>query len=164
MVDVPEDLQIGDIVTVLNATDADKGKNAQIRYKYQNTLVEEKLRKMFKLEPDTGIIRVGTQLDFEDQPNHILYVEARDQGVNSVPIYATVVINVLDRNDNPPKIKVSFLDQSETPEISEDAVIGSFVAFVSVTDADHGDAGRIQTKLQETDDFELETVDAATNR
>ena len=93
-------------------------------------------------------------------------MEARDQGVNSVPVYATVVINVLDRNDNAPAIKVSFLDNENgrIPSISEDAAVGSFVAFVSVTDSDRGEAGRVETFLQETDDFALETVDAEANR
>ena len=165
VVNVPEDLEIGDVVTMLNATDDDVGINAEIRYRYQETLVPRELREMFVLEEKTGIIRVGRKMDFEDQSSHVLYVEARDQGVNSVPVYATVVINVLDRNDNQPVIKVSFLDQeSDVPVISEAAAVGSFVAFVSVTDRDRGDAGRVETSLQDSDDFLLETVDVNENR
>ena len=59
IINVPENLEVGDIVTVLNATDSDVGVNAKINYKYQNTLVEKTLREMFILEEDTGIIRIG---------------------------------------------------------------------------------------------------------
>ena len=89
---------------------------------------------------------MGSKLDFEEQTSHILYVEARDQGVNSVPVYVTVIINVLDQNDNAPEIKVSFLEETTTPSISEDAVIGSFVAFVSVTDSDRGHAAKVRDR------------------
>ena len=106
----------------------------------------------------------GTPLDYEEASSHKLYVEARDGGVNSLPVYATVIINVIDVNDNSPQISVSFLEETATPSISEDAVIGSFVAFVSVTDKDIGQAGVVHTVLEYSDDFELQTVDSVSNR
>jgi hypothetical protein len=74
---------------------------------------------------------------------------------------------VTDVNDNQPKIEVSFLNQSE-PGISESAQIGSFVAFVSVTDQDDSanqNSRPIRTELiDQSKTFELEIVDRDSNR
>ena len=166
---IPEDLSIGDVVTILNATDGDYGENSRIVYSYQDTLVSEELQRMFKLDPNTGIIKIGEILDFEKQQQHILYIRAIDNGANAVPAYATVVINVLDVNDNRPEIKVSFIGDSENQQsvhyIQEDIAVGEFLAFVSVTDNDANEAGNeLQTELEGSDDFELVTVDKKNNR
>ena len=45
--------------------DADHGENARITYSYQETLVPDDLRRMLKLNSETGVISVGEKLDFE---------------------------------------------------------------------------------------------------
>merc|ERR1712021_251022 len=100
---------------------------------------------MFKLDGETGIVTIGEEMDFEDKEQHVLYIRAIDSGANAVPAYATVIINVLDVNDNRPEIKVSFIGDNENQQnvhfISEDIAIGEFLAFVSVTDNDANEAG-----------------------
>ena len=168
---IPENLEIGDVVAVLNATDADDGPNGRITYSYQETLVPEELRNMFLLNSNSGVITIGEKLDFEKEKTHILYVRASDNGGgNSVPTYATVIVNILDVNDNRPEIKVSFMDDTQGDAdgvhyISEDIAVGEFVAFVSVTDNDANEKGKeLKTELDQNEDFELVTVDLKNNR
>ena len=71
---IPEDLTIGYVVTMLNASDGDYGENSRIVYSYMETLVSPELADMFKLDTDSGIITIGAQLDFEKQKQHILYI------------------------------------------------------------------------------------------
>ena len=98
---------------------------------------------------------------------HVLSIVATDNGPNSVPAYATVVINVLDVNDNRPEIKVSFIGEAvdDVYYIPEDIAVGEFLAFVSVTDDDANEDGKaLKTELLENDDFELVSVDEKSNR
>ena len=127
---IAENLEVGDVVTMLNATDSDFGENSRITYSYQDTLVTPELASMFVLDGNTGIISVGRPLDFETVQQHILYIKAEDNGPNSVPTYATVVINILDVNDNKPEIKVNFIGDSSEDNIhyiSEDIAVGEFL-------------------------------------
>lgn len=165
---IPEDLSVGDVVTILNATDADFGENSRISYSYQDTLVSPQLQEIFKLDSESGVITIGKKLDFEKEQQHILYIRAIDNGANAVPAYATVVINVLDVNDNRPEIKVSFMGDSENQlvhYVSEDIAVGEFLAFVSVIDNDANEIGKeLKTELEGSEDFELVAVDKKNNR
>ena len=162
---VSELTKTGDVILNLNATDGDSGTNGRLSYGY-SSLVDEKTRTIFPIDSDSGIISVGERsIDFEDAKKYVLYVEVRDNALNPRWAYCTVVVNIIDANDNTPQVEVSFVG-SDSPHqsLSEDVKIGSFVAFVSVTDDDLGESGRVTTVLDENDDFELETVDVATNR
>ena len=155
----------GEVVLNLNASDGDSGENGRLTYAY-SSLVDEKTAAIFPIDPESGIITVGERdIDFEDSAKYLLYVEVHDNGANPRYAYTTVVINIIDANDNPPEIEVSFVgDDSPHESLSEDVLVGSFVAFVSVTDSDLGESGRVTTLLEENPDFELEAVDGGTSR
>ena len=87
-----ESTNIGEIVFRLNATDADSGKFGNIEYTY-DTLVSNSTRDIFLLNKDSGEIRIGKPLNYEKSKQHNLYVEARDQGSNSIPAYTTITID-----------------------------------------------------------------------
>ena len=94
-----------------------------------------------------------------------MYVEARDvaDSIGGHLAYTTLTIHVVDVNDNEPVIDVNFIDNTKN-EIMENIEIGSFVAFVSVTDQDNQNE-RLATKLLDpAGGFELHTVDADSNR
>ena len=111
-----------------------------------------------------GAIRVGRKIDFENDREHILYVQAADDGVNPRKAYCTVIVEIIDTNDNPPSIDVYWESEEENLKISEDIQIGAFVAFVSVSDSDLGPAGEISSFELDNEDFGLEVIDEPSNR
>ena len=67
-------------------------------------------------------------------------MEARDVGdrIGGHLAYTTLIIHVVDVNDNEPVIDVKFIDNTLKEQvITENIQVGSFVAFVSVTDRDN---------------------------
>ena len=164
-VQITESMPIGETILTLSATDADAGLNGQVSFSY-NSLVSEKTRLMFPLNEETGEITVGESIDFEAERSHMLYVQAADQGPNPNKAYCTVIVEIIDTNDNPPLIEVSFIDSTEDLTLPEDLAVGSFAAFVSISDADLGPAGEIEAHLDTTgdSDFALEVVDEASHR
>ena len=113
---------------------------------------------------DLGAIRVGRKIDFENDREHILYVQAADDGVNPRKAYCTVIVEIIDTNDNPPSIDVYWESEEENLKISEDIQIGAFVAFVAVSDSDLGPAGEISSFELDSEDFGLEVIDEPSNR
>ncbi|XP_051774480.1 protocadherin-1 isoform X2 [Ctenopharyngodon idella] len=136
-VDFPEENQPGDKVLDVLATDADSGTNAELTYSITGGSVPEGL---FEINPNTGEVRVMSQLDREQLDHYQFLVAAADKGVPSLRGTATVVVKVLDRNDNDPKFMLngySFSVQENMPPLSP-------VGMVTVTDYDEGDNAHVQ--------------------
>uniref|UniRef100_A0A8C6TIH5 Protocadherin 1 n=1 Tax=Neogobius melanostomus TaxID=47308 RepID=A0A8C6TIH5_9GOBI len=102
-VDFAEENQPGDKVLEVIAADADSGTNAELIY----SIVEGTARHLFEIDSASGTVRVKNVLDREDIERYEFRVAAADKGVPSKTGTATVVINVLDRNDNDPKFMLS---------------------------------------------------------
>jgi len=73
---------------------------------------------------------------------HLLSVIATDRGPVPLTSHTTVVIRVDDVNDNSPSITVNTLTPLGVATVAEKSEPGTFVAYVSVDDADAGDNGR----------------------
>jgi len=71
-----------------------------------------------------------------------LSVVAADRGPVPLTSHTTVVIRVDDVNDNAPQINVNTLTPLGVASVTENSEPGTFVAYVSVDDADSGDNGR----------------------
>jgi len=69
-------------------------------------------------------------------------VVAADRGPVPLTSHTTVVIRVDDVNDNAPQINVNTLTPLGVASVTENSEPGTFVAYVSVDDADSGDNGR----------------------
>ena len=107
------------------------------------------------------------RLDYETKKTHNLYVEARDvaDSIGGHLAYTTLIIHVIDVNDNEPVIDVNFIDSKlDEQVITENIQVGSFVAFVSVTDRDNQNERLETTLIDPAGGFELQTVDADSNR
>ena len=135
------------IVRVM-AEDKDIGKNGEIRYHLSDN---DDGADVFAINEETGEITLKGALDYEDTQRYVLTVEATDGGVNSQPAYATVTVEVMDMNDNPPQISVNTLSEQGTQNavISELAQVGDMVAYISVKDPDSGLAGQFLCQLNE---------------
>ena len=177
IVKVKENEPPGYVVTTLIATDLDAGENAKIEYALSSS-VSERERAIFKLNSSSGALSLhGEGLDYEKKKIHHLSVEAKDGGPDSSSAYASVTVQVQDVNDEQPEIEVEFVEDIERPEeqgssdsqskpvlVKENLAIGSFLAFVTVTDRDTGLNGNVSCRLKDSKTFEMETLSRIDNR
>ncbi|KAM9694044.1 protocadherin beta-16-like isoform 2-T2 [Trichechus inunguis] len=139
-VQIPEDSPIGALVVTVSARDLDSGVNGKISY----TLFQpsEDTSKILEVNPTTGEIRLTTQVDYETIPSCEVDIEATDGGGLSGK--CTLLLQVVDVNDNAPEVAVSALT-SPIPENSPEIVVAVF----SVSDPDSGDNGKTVSSIQD---------------
>lgn len=94
---------------------------------------------VFEINERTGEIRIKRFLDFEENEDYHLVVEARDSGVPPYSIYAEIGLTVFNVNDNPPV----FIQEEYKCEVYEN-VPETWVCDVLATDADSLEDGQIQ--------------------
>ncbi|XP_035768944.1 protocadherin gamma-A4-like [Neolamprologus brichardi] len=134
---IRENTDAGVFVIKLNATDLDEGLNGQIEYFFGGEL-KGNLYEIFNMDKDTGELRINGEIDFEKTDIFKLDVHATDKGQPPMSADCTVIINVLDVNDNKPEIEVTSLSKI----VSEDSKPGTVVALISITDQDAGLNGK----------------------
>ncbi|XP_049642813.1 protocadherin alpha-12 isoform X7 [Suncus etruscus] len=145
-----ENVPNGTIVIQLNASDPDEGLNREIIYGIRQVLpVSEKC--MFSIHSETGEIRVYGKLDFEENNEYEIQVQAIDKGSPSMASHCTIFVEVLDLNDNVPEVTVTSLSLA----VREDAQIGAVIASISVSDQDFGTNGQVTCSLTPQVPFKL---------
>lgn len=117
------------LVTKVSAVDQDSGENGIVTYRLKNDFDGS-----FEIDADSGDIFTSVKLDREDISNFELIVEAVDQGMPQQTGTASVLVRILDKNDNPPRFTRLF-----SVNVTENAEIGSFVIKVTSSDLDIGD-------------------------
>ncbi|EAA03222.4 AGAP011526-PA, partial [Anopheles gambiae str. PEST] len=128
-VTLPEDAEVGTLVTKIHATDADIGINRKIKYAFLDSY-----RDHFRIAPESGIVTLAKPLDREQKALYNLSVSATDLGHPALSNAATLVVNVQDINDNPPEFTSKHYFAS-VPEIN---AIGSEILKVLATSKDTG--------------------------
>lgn len=126
---LPEDAEVGTLVTKMHATDADIGVNRKITYSFIDSH-----RDHFKIFPDSGIITLAKPLDREEKAMYNLTVQASDQGIPKLSSTTFLIVNVQDINDNPPE----FTSKYYVASIPEESPIGSEVIRILATSKDTG--------------------------
>ncbi|KAM9376003.1 uncharacterized protein KZ484_008491 [Pholidichthys leucotaenia] len=147
---IPENVHVDTSVITVNATDLDEGVNGEIEYFFGGEL-EPKLYDMFILDKTTGEIRVKGKIDFEEIDVFKLDVHATDRGHPPMATDCRVIINVLDENDNKPKIEMTTL----LKHVSEDSKPETVVALISVKDEDSGLNGKVICSVSDNVPFDL---------
>ncbi|XP_035388028.1 protocadherin-1 isoform X3 [Electrophorus electricus] len=140
-VDFSEENQPGDRVLDVVATDADSGTNAELIY---NIISDSSTKGLFEIDRNTGEVHVMNQLDREHREHYEFQVEAIDKGVPSLRGTATVMVRVLDRNDNDPK----FMLNGYSFSVMENMPPHSPVGMVTVLDADKGDNAVVHLSVE----------------
>ncbi|XP_078086838.1 protocadherin Fat 1-like [Mustelus asterias] len=125
---VPENVSIGLQILSVSALTRDATNNAQILYTITNGNDHGK----FCIDSKTGAMYVNGSLDYESCQEFYLSVDGNRKGTPLFSDSTTVIINVTDVNDNPPK----FSHNVYSAEISEDALHGELVLKVTATDTD----------------------------
>ncbi|XP_060231743.1 protocadherin-11 X-linked isoform X3 [Meriones unguiculatus] len=156
-VSIPENAPVGSSVTQLHATDADIGENARIHFYFSN-LVSNIAKRLFHLNTTTGLITVKEPLDREESPSHKLLVLATDGG--STPARAVVLVNVTDINDNVPSIDIRYIinPTNGTVLLSENALLNTKIALITVMDKDSEHNGRVTCFTDHEVPFRLRPV------
>ncbi|XP_036431561.1 protocadherin beta-16-like [Colossoma macropomum] len=132
--DISESTPAGERLSLNNALDPDIGSNSINTYYLSESA-------HFAVEIQTG--RDGSKfadlilkkaLDREEQAVHNLILTAVDGGVPARSGTASIIVRVLDTNDNAPQ----FEKDSYTINLTENSPIGSLVVKLNATDRDEG--------------------------
>ncbi|XP_042318164.1 protocadherin alpha-C2 [Sceloporus undulatus] len=145
-----EEAPPGTLVAAVKAWDPDEGPNGALRYSLGRYASEE-VRRLFRVDPDSGEVRLNASLDREEAANYELYLQATDGGPVPMTGHCRVLVTVLDANDNPPKVLLTSLYSP----IPEDAQPDTMVALVSVTDRDAGPNGQVSLSIPSDLPFRL---------
>ncbi|XP_022539774.2 protocadherin Fat 2 [Astyanax mexicanus] len=128
-------------VLKVSATDVDKSSEGKLTFQ-----IPDSQRTYFNIDSKTGVISTVTELDREQKPEHIIEVIVSDNGAPPLRSTATVVIKVLDENDNSPQF-IHKLLQVKLPERQSTALPQQVYRMVA-RDDDEGPNGMITYSLE----------------
>ncbi|XP_073077939.1 protocadherin alpha-6 isoform X3 [Manis javanica] len=140
----------GTIVIRLNASDRDEGPNGEISYSF-NSLVHPLVSDQFSIDSNTGEVTVRKNLDFEKANSYKIRIDATDRGHPPMVGHCTILVKVLDINDNAPQVSLT----SVALPVREDAPLGSVIALISASDRDAGANGQVTCTLSPHVPFKL---------
>ncbi|KAH9523163.1 Protocadherin-11 Y-linked [Bulinus truncatus] len=140
---IQETATIGSSVGAISATDLDSGDNGRISYQF-SSLTSSKVLQLFALNSETGMIVVKSELLYESLKFQAV-VEAKDNGMSPRSSQATLIINVLDVGNKPPKLSLTLAESlvNNTILLSEDIPVGSFIGTIKYVDNDEGNNGDV---------------------
>ncbi|XP_029359676.1 protocadherin-18a isoform X3 [Echeneis naucrates] len=130
----------GAYLTSIMATDPDLDANGQVSYSIlENSVHGSSISTYVTIDPSNGAIYALRAFDREDVSRISFVVQAKDAGKPPLLSNATVVLNILDENDNPPVIVVPQLwNFTADVPASKFAEAGQVVTGVRATDRDTG--------------------------
>uniref|UniRef100_A0A8C5KR10 Protocadherin beta 18 n=1 Tax=Jaculus jaculus TaxID=51337 RepID=A0A8C5KR10_JACJA len=142
----PENSPVGFLVVKVSAKDVDSGVNSEISYSFFDA--SEDIRTTFQINCFSGEIFLRSLLDYELVKSYKLNIQAVDGGGLSAK--CTVLVQVLDINDNSPELTISSLSH-DIVENSPETVLAVF----RINDRDSGENGKIICYIQENLPFLL---------
>ncbi|XP_059272334.1 protocadherin alpha-1-like [Mustela nigripes] len=140
----------GTLAVIVNASDLDEGVNKDIVYSFNTDMSADTLSK-FHLDPVSGYISVKGNIDFEDTKLYEIQVDATDKGNPPMAGHCTVLVEILDVNDNVPELVIKSLSLP----VLEDTPLGTVLALISVSDRDSGANGQLTCTLSPHVPFKL---------
>ncbi|XP_072001790.1 protocadherin gamma-C5-like isoform X26 [Engystomops pustulosus] len=141
-INVQENSPPNTVLLKLNATDLDEGVNSEIEYSFEDHMPDF-VKKMFALNPKTGVISIIGPIDHEETSSFELPVRAKDRGVPAMEGNCIVQVEIDDVNDNAPEILVTSL----MTDVPEDTAVGTVVGLFRVKDQDSGPNGQVTLEL-----------------
>ncbi|KAL0182616.1 hypothetical protein M9458_021991, partial [Cirrhinus mrigala] len=142
---IPENIQAGSSIYTFQATDKDgSGPNSEIRYSIQQRWPD--IPELFSLDPVTGVLKLGRELDHEETSSLFLVVHAMDSASDpSQRLWGSVTARVFvtDENDNAP-----IFSSPTAVSVMEDQPVGFVLLYVMARDADQGENGRVSYRIQ----------------
>ncbi|XP_013882739.1 protocadherin-18b isoform X2 [Austrofundulus limnaeus] len=136
------------LMTVV-ASDLDLGTNGQVTYTIVDAMIKESpISTYVTIDLSNGAIYALRSFDHEDVSRIAFTVQARDGGNPALSANTTVLLTVLDENDNPPLIHSPTL-RNHTAELPvwKYASPGQLVTALKVTDRDSGANGEVSCAI-----------------
>uniref|UniRef100_A0A667WLX2 Protocadherin 18b n=1 Tax=Myripristis murdjan TaxID=586833 RepID=A0A667WLX2_9TELE len=136
------------LMTVV-ASDPDLGTNGQVTYTIVDGLVQgSPISTYVTIDPSNGAIYALRSFDHEDVSRIAFTVQARDGGNPALSANTTVLLTILDENDNPPVIHSPSL-RNHTAELPvwKYASPGQLVVTLKATDRDAGANGEVSCAI-----------------
>ena len=148
--------QINDPLIQIHAIDRDDGENGEIRYSLQSDS-----RNMFEIDADTGLITVNTVFT-QDSPRQLTFhAIANDLGSPSRSATTTVVVTILDEDDEIPL----FTQRTYEFGIFENKRAGSEVGSVHVSGQQTGDGHyQFYFPIENTEDAQFFRIDSTSGK
>ncbi|RUS85545.1 hypothetical protein EGW08_006688 [Elysia chlorotica] len=137
-VTVRENNTVNDVVTLIEASDADSGDNAALTF----SLLDNS-EGFFQIPPGSNVLLCARVLDRETRDSHVVRVLVQDGGDPPRSATGTVTVSVQDVNDVAP----AFFQARYSFSILENLPAGTPVGTVSAFDLDLGDNGRVDFSI-----------------
>ena len=151
---VSEKAAVDHQVLRVHASDADDQLNGGVFYSLDDVDDAD----TFRIEAVTGQIVLARRLDRETQQRYVLTVMARDAGTPTLGSNVSVVIDVLDENDNAPE----FMHSPSDVSVSERLASGSQLLTFQASDADTGVNGQVTFSIGGGNSHDAFRIEAST--
>ncbi|XP_041049376.1 protocadherin gamma-A6-like isoform X15 [Carcharodon carcharias] len=158
---VMENNIIGASIFSVTASDPDFNENARLSYSIPRELIQdESVANYVYINAEDGILFSQRTFDYEELKDFQLWVQARDSGVPPLSNNVSVVVVILDQNDNAPVIlhPLPEYGSTVTETMSRFAEPGYLVTKVSAIDADSGQNARLSYQITQATDPGLFTI------
>uniref|UniRef100_A0A8C6VQJ7 FAT atypical cadherin 4 n=1 Tax=Naja naja TaxID=35670 RepID=A0A8C6VQJ7_NAJNA len=140
---VPESHTVGAILRTMSAGDKDAAMNGVIHYNISSGNEDG----CFAINSSTGALYLAKSLDYELCQKHEITVSAIDGGWVARTGYCSIIVNVIDVNDNSP----AFIPEEYFPSVLENAPSGTTVIHLNASDMDSGHNAVIAYAVQSSD-------------
>lgn len=149
------------LMTVV-ASDPDLGTNGQVTYTIVDALIHgSPMSTYVTIDPSNGAIYALRSFDHEDVSRIVFTVQGRDGGNPPLSSNTTVLLTVLDENDNPPIIhSPSLRNHSAELPVWKYASLGQLITTLKVTDRDSGANGEVSCSIVGGNEDGLFVMDA----
>nr|CDS24489.1 protocadherin 1 [Echinococcus granulosus] len=160
---IREDTPVGTLLANFEARDADSGENGRVTFAWAE-IIPPRVQRLFDLNPTSGELRLADRLDYDTlsksssnqgfEAYNLVVVASDDGKPNRLSTSASIVIELVDVNDEEPKITLMDLaNRSPTQlEVLENEERDTFVALVTVQDLDgaNGPNGQFYCTINST--------------
>ena len=144
VVKVREDLPVGSVAGMVDASDPDLYQGGKVRFSIISR--ENQDNQDFHIDEISGVVRVGRQLDYETRQFYNLTIKATDEGSPPLSSLANFLVEVVDVNEN--RRAPTFGNLFHRTAVPENRPIGSLVSAVTAIDPDEGEDGHISYTIR----------------
>ncbi|XP_041356864.1 protocadherin-9-like [Gigantopelta aegis] len=145
-ISVPEDYPVKSTIIKFSADDKDIGLNGKLVFQFSSR-TSPRVRNILAVNESTGVLYSTRQLDYEEDPEFQFFVEVHDHGNPSLSSQASVIVNVLDVNDNAPELILTLHEAMH--RLPENIEMETFIGYVSVSDKDSGQNGEVACDISD---------------
>ncbi|XP_041444731.1 protocadherin gamma-B5 isoform X21 [Xenopus laevis] len=139
---LPENNLPGASIYRIHASDPDTGENAKIIYSISNINTEDfPVSSYFSINIETGVLYAQRSFDYEQHKEFQINIMAKDNGSPPLNNNVTLIIHIIDQNDNIPHILYPSTESGSSPTyemVPFASVQGSLITKVIAADLDSG--------------------------